>query len=110
MDHEVYMRQALAWPGRRRRAARCPWLRHRSGRTGGRPGPHRREEKQSTFPTRRWRPSPGPMSPWAPGGWTIAPLYVTLEPCPMCARAITQRPIPQGVLRSGSGDGACGAY
>ena len=43
------------------------------------------------------------------GGWRLweCTLYVTLEPCPMCAGAIVNARIPRGVY--GASDAKCGA-
>ena len=99
MDHEGYMRQALALA---REAAACGEVPVgcvivRDGRVIGR-GRNRREEKQHTASE-------------AIGAWRLddCTLYVTLEPCPMCAGAILNARIPR--VYYGARDremGACG--
>ena len=108
MDHEFYMREALALA--REAAARgevpvgCVIV--RGNEIVGR-GRNRREEKQSTA-------SHAEMEAIAEanvrlGTWRLedCTLYVTLEPCPMCAGAILNARIPK--VYYGARDEAMGA-
>ena len=110
MDHELYMRQALELA---REAAAAGEVQvgcvivHR-GQVIGR-GRNRREEKQAVS-------SHAEMEAMAQanavlGSWRLdeCELYVTLEPCPMCAGAIINARIPR--VYYGARDremGACG--
>lgn len=108
MDHEFYMREALALA--REAAVRgevpvgCVIV--RGNEIVGR-GRNRREEKQSTA-------SHAEMEAIAEanvrlGTWRLedCALYVTLEPCPMCAGAILNARIPK--VYYGARDEAMGA-
>ena len=89
MDHEVYMRQALDLA---REAAACGEVPVgcvivRRGQVVGR-GRNRREEKQQTSSHAEMEAIR--QANEALGTWRLddCELYVTLEPCPMCAGAI----------------------
>ena len=110
MDHEVYMQQALALAREAAAAGEVPVgcvIVHR-GEVIGR-GRNRREEKQAVS-------SHAEMEAMAQanavlGSWRLdeCELYVTLEPCPMCAGAIINARIPR--VYYGTRDremGACG--
>ena len=85
MEHEEYMRQALELARLAMAEGEVPvgCVIVRDGAVVGR-GRNRREEKQAT------------ASHAEMGGWRLAgcALYVTLEPCPMCAGAIVNARIP----------------
>ena len=110
MDHEGYMRQALDLA--REAAARgevpvgCVIV--QGDRVVGR-GRNRREEKQHTHSHAEMeaiRQANEALGSWRLGECT---LYVTLEPCPMCAGAILNARIPR--VYYGARDremGACG--
>lgn len=110
MDHEVYMRQALALA---REAAECGEVPVgcvivRDGQVIGR-GRNRREEKQHTGSHAEMEAIAGANE--SLGSWRLddCTLYVTLEPCPMCAGAILNARIPR--VYYGARDrelGACG--
>ena len=108
MDHEFYMQQALALA--REAAAHgevpvgCVIVRDGQIIASGR---NRREEKQSAA-------SHAEMEALAQANevlhsWRLddCDLYVTLEPCPMCAGAILNARIPRVVY--GASDSKCGA-
>ena len=110
MDHEGYMRQALDLA--REAAARgevpvgCIIV--QGDRVVGR-GRNRREEKQHTQSHAEMEPIQ--QANEALGSWRLdeCTLYVTLEPCPMCAGAILNARIPR--VYYGARDrelGACG--
>ena len=110
MDHEVYMRQALDLA---REAAACGEVPVgcvivRRGQVVGR-GRNRREEKQQTSSHAEMeaiRQANEYLGTWRLDECT---LYVTLEPCPMCAGAILNARIPK--VYYGARDremGACG--
>lgn len=108
MEHEDYMREALALA---REAAECGEVPVgcvvvRGGEIVGR-GRNRREEKRATA-------SHAEMEAIADanarlGSWRLddCALYVTLEPCPMCAGAILNARIPR--VYYGARDAAMGA-
>ena len=110
MDHEGYMRQALALA---REAAECGEVPVgcvivRDGQVIGR-GRNRREEKQHTGSHAEMEAIC--QANEALGTWRLddCTLYVTLEPCPMCAGAILNARIPR--VYYGARDremGACG--
>ena len=110
MEREDYMREALALAREAAEAGEVPvgCVIVRKGEIVGR-GRNRREEKQAVF-------SHAEMEAMAQanarlGTWRLddCELYVTLEPCPMCAGAILNARIPR--LFYGARDpafGACG--
>ena len=110
MDHEGYMRQALALA---REAAECGEVPVgcvivRDGQVIGR-GRNRREEKQHTGSHAEMEAIC--QANEALGTWRLddCTLYVTLEPCPMCAGAILNARISR--VDYGARDremGACG--
>ena len=110
MDHEGYMRQALDLA---REAAECGEVPVgcvivQGDRVVGR-GRNRREEKQHTQSHAEMEAIR--QANEALGSWRLAEctLYVTLEPCPMCAGAILNARIPR--VYYGARDremGACG--
>jgi len=110
MDHEGYMRQALDLA---REAAECGEVPVgcvivRGDRVVGR-GRNRREEKQHTQSHAEMEAIR--QANEALGSWRLdeCTLYVTLEPCPMCAGAILNARIPR--VYYGARDremGACG--
>ena len=110
MDHEGYMRQALALA---REAAECGEVPVgcvivRDGQVIGR-GRNRREEKRHTGSHAEMEAIC--QANEALGTWRLddCTLYVTLEPCPMCAGAILNARIPR--VYYGARDremGACG--
>lgn len=96
MDHEGYMRQALDLA---REAAECGEVPVgcvivRGDRVVGR-GRNRREEKQHTQSHAEMEAIR--QANEALGSWRLdeCTLYVTLEPCPMCAGAILNARIPR---------------
>ena len=110
MDHEFYMRRALALAQEATQAGEVPVgcvIVHNGEIIGS--GRNRREEKQAVF-------SHAEMEAMAQanavlGSWRLdeCSLYVTLEPCPMCAGAIINARIPR--VYYGARDremGACG--
>ena len=108
MEHEDYMRQALALAREAAAAGEVPvgYVIVRDGVVVGR-GRNRREELQRTS-------SHAEMEAIAQanetlGGWRLdgCTLYVTLEPCPMCAGAIINARIPR--VCYGARDEAMGA-
>lgn len=110
MDHEVYMRQALALAREAAESGEVPvgCIIVRDGQVVGR-GRNRREEKQSTFSHAEMEAIAGANE--SLGSWRLddCTLYVTLEPCPMCAGAILNARIPR--VYYGARDremGACG--
>ena len=108
MDHEVYMRQALAREAAESGEVPVGCVIVRDGQVVGR-GRNRREEKQSTFSHAEMEAIAGANE--SLGSWRLddCTLYVTLEPCPMCAGAILNARIPR--VYYGARDremGACG--
>jgi len=106
--HESYMAQALLLAEEAAAAGEVPvgCVIVRDGQIVGR-GRNRREEKQSTL-------SHAEMEAIAQaneilGSWRLddCTLYVTLEPCPMCAGAIINARIPR--VYYGARDSAMGA-
>ena len=108
MPQEIYMREALRLAREAAEAGEVPvgCVIVRNGEIVGR-GRNRREEKQSTA-------SHAEMEAIAQanevlGTWRLddCELYVTLEPCPMCAGAILNARIRR--VWYGTRDAACGA-
>ncbi|MBQ9647258.1 MAG: nucleoside deaminase [Oscillospiraceae bacterium] len=108
MEHEDYMREALALAREAAAHGEVPvgCVIARDGEIVGR-GRNRREELQSTA-------SHAEMEAIADanarlGSWRLdgCALYVTLEPCPMCAGAIVNARIPR--VYYGARDDAMGA-
>ena len=110
MDHEGYMRQALDLA---REAAECGEVPVgcvivQGDRVVGR-GRNRREEKQHTQSHAEMEAIR--QANEALGSWRLdeCTLYVTLEPCPMCAGAILNARIPKVFYGArDSAFGACG--
>ena len=110
MDHELYMRQALALAQEAAAAGEVPvgCVIVHDGKIIGR-GRNRREEKQAVFSHAEMEAMAQANA--ALGSWRLenCSLYVTLEPCPMCAGAIINARIPR--VYYGARDremGACG--
>ena len=108
--HEEYMTQALALAREAAAAGEVPvgCVIVREGEIVGR-GRNRREEKQSTISHAEIEAIS--QANEALGSWRLddCTLYVTLEPCPMCAGAIINARIPK--VYYGARDdvmGACG--
>ena len=110
MDHELYMRQALELAYEAAAAGEVPVgcdIVH-NGQVVGR-GRNRREEKQAVSSHAEMEAMA--QANQALGSWRLedCTLYVTLEPCPMCAGAIINARIPR--VYYGARDremGACG--
>ena len=109
-DHEFYMTQALALAREAAEAGEVPvgCVIVHGGAVIGR-GRNRREERQSTASHAEMEAIA--MANDAVGSWRLddCTLYVTLEPCPMCAGAILNARIPR--VYFGARDrvmGACG--
>ena len=111
MDHEYYMRQALALAEEAMEAGEVPvgcvivW----EGEIVGR-GRNRREEDRDALAHAELQAIQEANRTL--GGWRLhkARMYVTLEPCPMCAGGILSARIPE--LYYGAKDagfGACGS-
>lgn len=110
MDHELYMRQALALAQEAAAAGEVPvgCVIVHEGKIIGR-GRNRREEKQAVYSHAEMEAMAEANA--ALGSWRLedCSLYVTLEPCPMCAGAIINARIPR--VYYGARDremGACG--
>ena len=110
MDHELYMRQALALAQEAAAAGEVPvgCVIVHEGKIIGR-GRNRREEKQAVYSHAEMEAMAQANA--ALGSWRLedCSLYVTLEPCPMCAGAIINARIPR--VYYGARDremGACG--
>ena len=110
MDHEGYMRQALALAREAAESGEVPvgCVIVRDGQVIGR-GRNRREEKQHTASHAEMEAIR--QANEAIGTWRLddCTLYVTLEPCPMCAGAILNARIPKVFYGArDSAFGACG--
>ena len=107
MDHEHYMRQALELAREAAEAGEVPvgCVIVRNGEIIAR-GRNRREEKQSTLSHAETEAIAEANR--VLGSWRLedCALYVTLEPCPMCAGAIVLSRV--GRLVYGADDPACG--
>ena len=110
MDHELYMRQALELAKEAAAAGEVPvgCVIVHNGQVVGR-GRNRREEKQAVSSHAEMEAMAQANA--ALGSWRLeeCTLYVTLEPCPMCAGAIINARIPR--VYYGARDremGACG--
>ena len=110
MDDEAFMKLALELAGEAARAGEVPvgCVITRDGRVVGR-GRNRREERQATASHAEMEAIAQANA--ALGDWRLedCELYVTLEPCPMCAGAILNARIPR--VWFGARDrvmGACG--
>lgn len=110
MDHELYMRQALELAYEAAAAGEVPvgCVIVHNGQVVGR-GRNRREEKQDVSSHAEMEAMAQANA--ALGSWRLeeCTLYVTLEPCPMCAGAIINARIPR--VYYGARDremGACG--
>ena len=106
--HEEYMRQALALAEEARQAGEVPvgCVIVHGGKIIAR-GRNRREEKQSTLShaeTEAIAQANKVLNSWR---LEDCALYVTLEPCPMCAGAIINARIPK--VYYGARDSAMGA-
>jgi len=110
MEHQEYMRQALALAREAAAAGEVPvgCVIVKDGAVIGR-GRNRREEKQAAFSHAEMEAIARANA--AVGSWRLdgASLYVTLEPCPMCAGAILNARIAR-VFYGARDDrmGACG--
>ena len=108
MEREDYMREALALAREAAAAGEVPvgCVVVRGGEIVGR-GRNRREEKQSTLSHAETEAIAEANR--ALGSWRLedCDLYVTLEPCPMCAGAILNARIPR--VYYGARDEAMGA-
>ena len=106
--HREYMRQALGEARAAAAAGEVPvgCVIVRDGQIIAR-GRNRREEKQSALSHAEVEAIRAANE--AVGSWRLedCTLYVTLEPCPMCAGAILNARIPRVVY--GAGDIKCGA-
>ncbi len=106
--HERYMRQALRLAEEAAAAGEVPvgCVIVRDGQVVGQ-GRNRREEKQSTLSHAEMEAIRQANA--ALGSWRLedCTLYVTLEPCPMCAGAILNARIPR--VFYGARDSAMGA-
>lgn len=107
-EHEKYMEQALALAREAAAAGEVPvgCVIVRDGRIVGR-GRNRREEKRSALSHAETEAIA--QANRALGSWRLdgCALYVTLEPCPMCAGAILNARIPR--VYCGARDSAMGA-
>ena len=107
-EQERYMKEALALAREAAAAGEVPvgCVIVREGEIAGR-GRNRREEKQATASHAEMEAIAQANA--ALGTWRLddCELYVTLEPCPMCAGAILNARIPRVVY--GASDSKCGA-
>ena len=111
MEHEEYMRQALALAREAAEAGEVPvgCVIMRQGQIVGR-GRNRREEKQHTASHAEMEAIAEACR--ACGTWRLdgCTLYVTLEPCPMCAGAIINARVPAVVYGAKEPNfGSCGS-
>lgn len=108
MEHEDYMRRALALAREAAEAGEVPvgCVIVRGGRVVGE-GRNRREEQSATAGHAEMEAIAAANA--ALGSWRLddCQLYVTLEPCPMCAGAILNARIPK--VFYGARDAAFGA-
>ena len=112
MDHEKYMREALALAREAAAAGEVPVgcvIADESGRVIGRGRNRREEDSDATAHAEieAIREAGDALGSWRLDGCT---LYVTLEPCPMCAGAIINARVP--TLVYGAADavsGSCGS-
>ena len=109
MDMEKYMREALALASEAAAAGEIPVgcvVVDREGNIIGR-GRNRREERRSVVGHAEIEALEAAAA--LRGDWRMddCSLYVTLEPCPMCAGAIINSRIPRVVV--GAKDEKCGA-
>ena len=108
MEHEKYMREALALAREAAAHGEVPvgCVIVRGGEIVGR-GRNRREEKQATLSHAETEAIADANARL--GSWRLedCALYVTLEPCPMCAGAILNARIPR--VYYGARDAAMGA-
>ena len=106
--HEAYLRRArvLAWEAAAAGEVPVGCVIVQEGQVVGR-GRNRREEKQSTLSHAELEAIR--QANEALGSWRLeeCTLYVTLEPCPMCAGAILNARIPR--VYYGARDSAMGA-
>lgn len=110
MEHEVYMAQALALAREAAAHGEVPvgCVIVKDGAVVGR-GRNRREEKQAVFSHAEMEAIASANE--ALGTWRLdgCTLYVTLEPCPMCAGAIINARIRRVYYGARDPDmGACG--
>ena len=110
MEHQDYMEQALALAREAAAHGEVPvgCVIVKDGKVIGR-GRNRREEKQAVYSHAEMEAMAAANA--ALGSWRLegCDLYVTLEPCPMCAGAILNARIPR--VYYGARDremGACG--
>ena len=111
MDHEAYMREALAEAREAYEAGEVPvgCVIVRNGAIIAR-GRNSREEEQSALAHAELDAIEKACR--ALGGWRLGDcrIYVTLEPCPMCAGGILNARIPEIYFGAkDSGVGACGS-
>ena len=112
MDYEKYMREALALAREAAEAGEVPVgcvIADASGRVIGR-GRNRREERGDATAhaeIEAIREAGAALGSWRLEGCT---LFVTLEPCPMCAGAIINARVPSLVFGAADGvSGSCGS-
>ena len=109
MDREEYMEYALALASRAAEEGEIPVgcvIADADGNIIGR-GRNKREESHDAThhaEIEAIREACGSIGDWRLGGCTI---YVTLEPCPMCAGAIVQARIPRVVFGTRNSKAGC---
>lgn len=112
MEHEIYMRMALEYAREAASVGEIPVgcvITDREGRVIG-SGKNSREESRSALGHAEL--SAIDMACRALGDWRLegCTLYVTLEPCPMCAGAIINARIPRLVFGAREENfGSCGS-